>query len=530
MIKVVSTKTTGTIKITSAGSDNTIQTYSTQNGVNQVQSTTNEAYYYYSKACESANSANDSAEKAKHYYNLTKDLKFQSDWSEEDDTNSAYIQNKPVIGDGTITITQGGTTKGTFTTNQSGNTVIELGKYDDVDQLFDGTSNNAQSGTAIAGKLAEYVLSSSLASVAISGSYNDLTNKPATLTVGNGTLTITQDGSTLGMFEANQNTNTTIDIPVSGASRNIGEIVASTLPLTDAGLHLLDGALIDGSGIYSDFVDYISSLDLTANYFCTEAEWQQSVTDYGVCGKFVYDSTNNTVRLPKITGILEGTTDVTALGSLVEAGLPNITGGVNNVTFDSYATSNVYGAFNSITDISNATEGSSSAERHCNITFDASNSSSIYGNSTTVQPQTIKAFYYIVIANSTKTEIQVDIDEIATDLNGKADVDLSNVPTSKGILTESYVNGTSWYRVYSDGWCEQGGVSPSGADQATVTITLLKAFSNTSYTVASVQRDGPAGNYTNGLRIVNYSTNSFQINYRTGGTATAYWVAYGYTN
>ena len=95
-------------------------------------------------------------------------------------------------------------------------------------------------------------------------------------------------------------------------------------------------------------------------------------------------------------------------------------------------------------------------------------------------------------------------------------------------VVETYQNGTSWYRVYSDGWCEQGGVSPSGADQATVTITLLKAFSNTSYTVASVQRDGPSGNYTNGLRIVNYLTNSFQINFRTGGTTTAYWVAYGY--
>lgn len=32
----------------------------------------------------------------------------------------------PTVGDGTITITQGGTTKGTFTTNQSGNTTIDL--------------------------------------------------------------------------------------------------------------------------------------------------------------------------------------------------------------------------------------------------------------------------------------------------------------------------------------------------------------------------------------------------------------------
>ena len=54
------------------------------------------------------------------------------------------------------------------------------------------------------------------------------------------------------------------------------------------------------------------------------------------------------------------------------------------------------------------------------LKFDASQSNSIYGNSSTVQPQSIKVFYYIVIATTTKTNIQVDIDEIVTDLNGKA--------------------------------------------------------------------------------------------------------------
>ena len=37
--------------------------------------------------------------------------------------------------------------------------------------------------------------------------------------------------------------------PINLGVRNIGEIVASPLPLTDAGLHLLDGSLIQGGGI-----------------------------------------------------------------------------------------------------------------------------------------------------------------------------------------------------------------------------------------------------------------------------------------
>ena len=210
--------------------------------------------------------------------------------------------------------------------------------------------------------------------------------------------------------------------------RNIGEIVTSTLPLTDAGLHLLDGALIQGSGIYADFVDYIAGLytaDPTAAYFTDETSWQTAVTTYGVCGKFVYDSVANTVRLPKITGIVEGTTDLTALGDLVQAGLPNITGsttyGVGNPVIPN-------GAFSKAGQLSWKTysQTSSTNDEVCYQNFDASVSSPIYGNSTTVQPQTIKVLFYIVIATVTKTDIQVDIDNVVTDLNGKADIGYVN--------------------------------------------------------------------------------------------------------
>ena len=248
-----------------------------------------------------------------------------------------------------------------------------------------------------------------------------LTNKQDTLVSGTNIKTI-NGNSILGSG----------DLTVTAeATRNIGEIVASTIPLTDAGLHLLDGSLIQGSGIYSAFVTYIAGLVSTyPNIFVTESAWQTSVTTYGVCGKFVYDSTNNTVRLPKVTGIIEGTTDVTALGDLVQAGLPNIyakLGGYFNGA-NYVVPSNTQGIrfVNEVGCCSN----NISDNKPFNTVVDASLSSSIYGNSSTVQPQTVKVLYYIVIATSSKTEIQVDIDEIATDLNGKTDVDLTNVNNS----------------------------------------------------------------------------------------------------
>lgn len=55
---------------------------------------------------------------------------------------------------------------------------------------------------------------SSLANVATSGSYNDLSNKPTIPTVNNGTLTIQKNGTTVATFSANQSGNATANITV----------------------------------------------------------------------------------------------------------------------------------------------------------------------------------------------------------------------------------------------------------------------------------------------------------------------------
>ena len=342
----------------------------------------------------------------------------QSNWNETDTSSKAYIQNKPTIPAAQV--------------NSDWNSSSGLSQILNKPTL-------AQVATS--GAYADLTGAPSLATVATSGSYNDLNNKPTIPTVNNATLTITQGGVSKGTFTANADTNVTIALDAGGTTeqiaRNIGEIVQSTIPLTDAGLHLLDGALISGSGSYADFVDYIADIyDASSNYFCTESDWQTSVTNYGVCGKFVYDSVNNTVRLPKITGFVEGASGVATLGDLTEAGLPNITGSLqlgdlSNAMAVSRNAVGALGQGNNIT--SKYTTGGSTSTDKFGFDIDASRSSSIYGNSNTVQPQSVKVLYYIVIATSTKTAIAVDIDEIATDLNGKADVDLSNL-TQLGIL------------------------------------------------------------------------------------------------
>ena len=62
--------------------------------------------------------------------------------------------------------------------------------------------------------LTDYPKKTELATVAKSGSYSDLKNKPTIPSVGNGTLTIQKNGTSAGTFTANATDNKTINITV----------------------------------------------------------------------------------------------------------------------------------------------------------------------------------------------------------------------------------------------------------------------------------------------------------------------------
>ena len=454
-------------------------------------------------------------------------------------------------------------------------------------------------------------------------------------------------------------------VKMGGASgRNVGEIISSTLPLTDAGLHLLDGGLIQGGGIYQGFVDYIadlyynssgsseirtnpimtsnttpygtasytgtlystsqpfamlagntsstawttdsgsvtytydvaqqpltgtyrfyfrygsydasgrslnnvvitvtyednttstinvgnltgpihaidsqyvtsefttskkiksftlshsgSSINITtmnignfqlqrmvSNYFCNESQWQKMVYTYGSCGKFVYDSTNNTVRLPKVTGKIDGTTDLNALGDLepLFVRLPNITGSFHpSDGIDTISSGCVYDTISR-----GYGEGSGTIQSFGDHEYhiDASRSSSVYsgnGTDTTIHEQAINVLLYIVIATSTKTDVQVDIDEVVTDLNGKADVDLTNVTNTgyikmagAGMPSDRYIDLTlgasgSAYTAPANGWFTAQILNPIQWSN----FSLYNTISLLGYTLAFTTNPGTTDYY-----------------------------------
>ncbi len=308
----------------------------------------------------------------------------------------------------------------------------------------------------------------------------------------------------------------------ASSSRNIGEVITSAIPLTDADVHLLDGTLISGSGSYSAFVTYISGIVSTyPSLFISEADWQAAVLANGVCDKFVYDSVNGTVRLPKWGNqIWSGGGNAPVKGNGKSLGLTN---GSTNYGLISEGYGSYGDAFSGSTtayNVNTSTPFSGNEDISDNqifgVTTDGTKSGIItdLANITTA----MDCYYYIVVATTTKNTIEVDIDEIATDLNGKADVDLSNC--TKPHITDTYVNGTSWYRVYSDGWCEQGG----SATEYT-TINLLKTYANTNYTIIAL----PPFEDSSGIAYSNKTTSSFQLKYgsSTGNTGLL-WMTCGY--
>lgn len=101
-----------------------------------------------------------------------------------------------------------------------------------------------------------------------------------------------------------------------------------------------------------------------------------------------------------------------------------------------------------------------------------------------------------------------------------------NAP-SRGYLVQSYVNGTSGYRVYSDGWCEQWGRITVGLD-ASVSVTFLKPFMNASYYANWISCNGKTQNGEGTRACDNLTTTSMRIYNGQDCAMLANWYTCGY--
>ena len=189
-----------------------------------------------------------------------------------------------------------------------------------------------------------------------------------------------------------------------------------------------------------------------ARYNKTQVEYDAELADKGFCGFYVIDENAKTVRLPYFgNSFLQGSNGVDID---IEAGLPNIEGGFGLSGFVQ-----AEGAFYSVNDLTEAV-GHGTATRE-GLRFDASRSNSIYGNSTTVQPEAVMAYYYLVCGNTTSASSSINID-------GKQDkMQFDILPVaSQSLLGKIYQYIGTTDATYTNGYfykCVQDGVNPSSA-------------------------------------------------------------------
>lgn len=394
-----------------------------------------------------------------------------------------------------------------------------------VDNLDNYTKTSSLATVATTGAYSDLTGTPTLATVATSGDYDDLSDKPSVMVGADGV-----NAGASGFVPAPSATDNDKFLKGdgtwagAGSGKSIGEVFysqSSSAQDNPGALPLFTGETISNADqVYPEFYAWVAD---HANLQISAADYETALTTYGECPKYVIDTTNKTIRLPKLANYLKmaNTTDGIAQAG---AGLPNIyteiatrkyesgVGPVASVTGagtfenDGYpAASNVYTRQN----------GSSSYALQ-KSTIDASVGNSIYGNSNTVTPAHTTLFPWVCAYNAAVPASTAQAAQFQAALSSKADTNLGNC--TKPYVTETYVNGESWYRIWSDGWCEQGGRITG------TSITFLQSFVNTNYSFSGVSINSNSGGAAS--TVTNLTTAG--CTYYTYGNAGGMWQACGY--
>lgn len=195
----------------------------------------------------------------------------------------------------------------------------------------------------------------------------------------------------------------------------LGLILPSSVYSDSPALHLVDGSSLLQTGIYKDFCNWVKKrkAENSGNVkTCTIEEYATEMATYGQCGKYVINDTEedltsgnyavlaNSIKLPTITEF------VAANNGGQEIGLAQL----DDFKSHSHAIDDNY------------IDGSPTSARPYAI-------SSVRGTSTgwgirtigtggeETRPKNIRYPYYVVVANATKTDVQVDLENVANEIN-----------------------------------------------------------------------------------------------------------------
>lgn len=203
--------------------------------------------------------------------------------------------------------------------------------------------------------------------------------------------------------------------------RRLSNFVANGLPVGfeyfTINKNIRTGSLPLLGGLYSRelYADLWSWVQEQPGYLISETEWQQkSQANNGNVPFYSSGDGSTTFRVPSLKCWVKGANGIEEVGSYLEAGLPNITGSIQQTSQNYY--NNANGAFTSESYSAKgyyANEaGSGSGGR---LHFNASLSNSIYGNAEEVTPESIVGLYCVIafstISNTGNLDVQTFINQ-----------------------------------------------------------------------------------------------------------------------
>lgn len=177
--------------------------------------------------------------------------------------------------------------------------------------------------------------------------------------------------------------------------------------------------------------------DVTAIYNSTGVAWY-----------YILDIANTRFKLPRTKFGFNGYRD--AVGNYIEPGVPNITGSFYRDAVTRYKggfANSVTGAFTASDNQSPELDGGGlSANGFGLVNLDASLSSSVYGNSTTVQSPATQMYLYFYVGQFSQSAIEETAGLNAALFNNKVDLDAGNLSatgkeTIADLLTPDYTAG-----------------------------------------------------------------------------------------
>ena len=253
---------------------------------------------------------------------------------------------------------------------------------------------------------------------------------------------------------------------------------------------------------------------------CTYSEYQSDIDYYGECLKFAVDETNLKFKVPMKKNeynILKDEAPVVGNGLSI-----GFTNGTEEFSLGFAPNYNNWSQAGFVSQVNLPGTGSQVTYGGAvGISKDALKSGVIADLSEIKQSLLLR--YFVVVATTSINESEMDWSEWASSLQGKLNLDHSN--DTKPYIVETYANETSWYRIWSDNWCEQGGI----IQVANIfTIELLKAYKDMNYIGFVTGRYSSAANYSYNCHFYPITNNSATIYIGSSSQNICQWKCVGY--